>query len=119
MRYVVRAPLVIVHDRDGAAHHKYEGQRIQYLSDVQREHLLELGMVEEISEPVPPGVVPQDAEPDEAEAAEVAPDAAKPDRPNQVAPKEVWVDYAVRGLGIDQADAEAMTKADLIALPAQ
>lgn len=118
MKHVVTAPLVIVHDQDGVAHHRYEGQVIQWLNDEQREHLLGLGLVEELHEPAPPGVIPAD------EAAVATPSAAsapegKPERPTQVSTKEVWVDYAVRALGVDQATADAMTKNDLIALPAQ
>lgn len=116
-RYRVTAPLVLAQDHDKRVHHRYEGQLIPWLPDEQRDHLLAEGMIELVDEPVPPGVVsPADAQAEEAPEAD---SAEKPDRPNQVSTKEVWVDYAVRALGIDQAEAEAMTKADLIALPAQ
>lgn len=129
MIYRVTAPLVIVHDQEGHAHHRYHGERIRYLSDEQRDHLLGMGMVEQVDEPVP-GVVPidrdvpivtysegHDTEQAAAPTEQTAPAAQVPDRPTQVSTKEVWVDYAVRALGVDQAQAEAMTKNDLIALP--
>lgn len=121
-RYRVTAPLVIVHDPDGAAHHRYEGQVISWpLTAEQHEHLLGKGMLEELSDLTPPGVVPADlvdAEP--ASGAEQQPadpgSAESPARPPQIAKKEVWVEWAVQAKGLDQATAEGMTLEALKAL---
>ncbi|MEV6258076.1 hypothetical protein AB0L97_32960 [Nocardia sp. NPDC051911] len=133
MRYQVTAPLVIAQDPDGRAHHRYSGEVIQWLSPEQRQHLLDLGMVEEIPDAMPPGVAPTDDEPEDADpqptpdtdpagpAPAVAPDPAsqeseQPARPPQIAKKEIWVDWAVAAKGLDRAEAEAMTLEQLKAL---
>ncbi|GAB3211339.1 hypothetical protein [Nocardia tengchongensis] len=123
MRHRVTAPLVITHNQEGAAEHRYQGQVIPWMPDAQRRHLLSLGMVEEIPDATPPGVVgPDDAvEDDEQEDEQPASGSSAPAvqstpgaRPLQTANKEIWVDYAVTVLGLDRAAAEAMTKNDLI-----
>ncbi|KZM70762.1 hypothetical protein [Nocardia terpenica] len=108
-RYRVTAPLVLAHDEADRTHHHYYGAVISWLSPLERAHLLGQEQVEEIEEPVPPGVVPP------APATPAAP-AAEAVRPPQVAPKDVWVDYAVAAHGLDRAAAEAMTKEALKAL---
>lgn len=47
------------------------------------------------------------------EKVTAATDAAE--RPPQTAPKAAWVDHAVTSAGMDPAEAEAMTKQDIIA----
>ncbi|MFI5542091.1 hypothetical protein ACIA5H_37620 [Nocardia sp. NPDC051900] len=133
MRYQVTAPLVIAQDHEGRAHHRYSGEVIQWLSPEQRQHLLDLGMVEEIPDATPPGVAPAVDESDEDEsqptpdtdpagpAPAVAPEQAsqeseQPSRPPQIAKKEIWVDWAVQAKGIDKAEAETMTLEQLKAL---
>lgn len=113
------APLVIVHDQDGSAVHRYAGQVIAWLPELERLHLLGLDMVEEIPDATPPGVVSledqgQDIVPTPSPQVQVGADDIP--RPPQVANKEAWVEYVVLALGTDRGQAEAMTKADLIAL---
>ncbi|MFE3229336.1 hypothetical protein [Nocardia sp. NPDC059228] len=123
MRHRVIAPLVITHNQDGAAEHRYQGQVIPWMPEEQRQHLLRLGMVEEIPDATPPGVVGPDDEPEGEQPAPGSTTPAAPStevaRPPQTATKEVWVDYAVTALGLDRPAAEAMTKPDLIALQVQ
>ncbi|WP_063039717.1 hypothetical protein [Nocardia pseudovaccinii] len=124
MRYRVIAPLVIAHDQVGQAHHKYAGEVIPWLSQEQTEHLLDMGMVEELAAPAAapaPAPAPAPVATGDPGGTQQAPPEAvttgAASRPLQAAPKEVWVEYAV-SRGVDRAAAEAMTKADLQALGA-
>lgn len=128
-RYRVTAPLVIAHDQDRRANHHYAGAVIPWLSDGQRRHLLGLGMVEEIADATPPGVVGPNDEGDDdpvitQQSAEQPPENLEsnsgqtdpPARPPQIANKEVWVNWAVEAKGLSREQAEAMTLVDLKAL---
>lgn len=119
--YLVTAPLVVAPDEAGRSHHRYAGQLILWLSDASREHLLGLGLVEEVADPVSPGVVPtEDAlnEPpapvDEPVGAELVVDPTV--RPAQTAPKPAWVAHVAAVAGVDPAEAEKLSKPELIAL---
>ncbi|KWX66803.1 hypothetical protein [Mycobacterium sp. NAZ190054] len=48
MSYLVIAPCVIAKDQEGKNQHRYEGDRIAWLSDEQAEHFVSSGLVEEI-----------------------------------------------------------------------
>lgn len=102
MSYIVAAPLVLARDQDGRVHHCYQGAVIPWLPKDLATHLLDLGMVYEVSGRA------QAAEPEEAEPESDS-------KPKHVAPKAEWVDYAVTQ-GADRDEAEDMTKAELIEL---
>jgi hypothetical protein len=94
MSYRVTAPCVIAKDQGGHSHHFYEGAGIPWLSDVQAKHLLDENMVAVVdgaSEPTDDGPPPK------------------------AAPKDAWVDFAV-SKGGDRAEADALTKQELIEL---
>ncbi|MEU6582821.1 hypothetical protein [Nocardia sp. NPDC046763] len=117
MKYRVTAPLVVAPDHGGRANHWYYGQIIQALPDEAAAHLLGLDMVEQVVEPVPPGVIaPEATEVEQVPVSAEEVPAESPARPPQTATKEVWVEYAVSALGLDQAEAEAKTKDELKAL---
>lgn len=50
MTFVVDAPLVLARDQAGRVHHCYAGAVIPWLSDEQRKHFLDLGLVHEVGE---------------------------------------------------------------------
>lgn len=50
MTFVVDAPLVLARDQAGRVHHCYAGAVISWLSDEQRKHFLDLGLVHEVGE---------------------------------------------------------------------
>ncbi|OXR46668.1 hypothetical protein B7C42_01643 [Nocardia cerradoensis] len=68
MRYRVLANLVIANDSAGRAHHVYKDGIITDLAAKQRPHLLDMGMIEEIPDATPPGVVGPDDEDDQGDA---------------------------------------------------
>ncbi|MGW0052048.1 hypothetical protein [Nocardia nova] len=143
-RYRVIAPLVIANDHERRANHHYAGSVIQWLSDEQRRHLLDMGMVEELPDATPPGVVGPDEDEDEPvtvqqgtdnpaavqvsetpNAEQVSPtteqvtpitEQTEAPRPPQIANKETWVNWAVEAKGLSREQAEAMTLVDLKAL---
>lgn len=94
MSYKVLVACVIARDQGGHSHHYYDGAVIPWLADDQAEAWLAEGLVEKVGE---------------------SPKADQPDdgAPAKVATKEVWVDYAVAKHGVDRAEAEALTKAEL------
>jgi hypothetical protein len=104
MRYLVTAPCVNVPDETGSVHHLYRGEFIRWIPAAARAHLLDLGMVEEVPDPPTPGV-----------AADVAAPRPAGDRPAATAPKDKWLDFVVSA-GVDRAEAEKLTKDQLIEL---
>lgn len=106
MSYQVTAPLVLVKDREGKTHHVYEKGVIEWLSPEQESHLLGLGMVVKV------GGAPAAGSDDSAAGDEVA------DKPKQASTKAAWVEYAVSGAPegqrISEAEAESLTKAELV-----
>lgn len=135
-RYLVTAPLVIAHDQDGVAHHKYQGAVIPWLTDEQRDHFLLHDLVCEIPDATPPGVYGPEDEGDGGQGDGSTPvvsqqagenpesnsgsdaEAVDPNlpKPPQIAKKEVWVDWAVKAGRLDRATAEASTLETLKAL---
>lgn len=115
--YQVTAPLVLVTDAEGVTHHAYQGTVLDDLGKEQVDHLLELGFIAKAGSDdavIVPGEeflvpdtihVPQfDAQP---------PEAVEP--PAKVANKPEWVAFAV-SQGADEAEAESLTKTELIEL---
>lgn len=116
MAYKTIAPLVNAFDPSGRLLPFYGGSVIPWLNDAQRDHFLALGLVEEVgarhsadylASPAPV----EDAATHEHEQQEPA---GAVERPAQVASKELWVAYAV-SQGMEFAEADAMSKVDLIA----
>ena len=112
MSYQVTAPLVLVPDGTGRLHHRYKGQIITSLPATAAKHLLDLGMIEQVSAPQ---LVQEQADEPTAEPASEAAPAAELKRPAQTAPKDTWVDF-LAAQGHDRAELEALAKPDLIAL---
>ncbi|WP_157184370.1 hypothetical protein [Nocardia niigatensis] len=93
--------------------HIYQGRIIAAIPDpVQREHLLRLGMVEAVPDPLPPGVAP------DPEPAAPAPDPGSdaPQRPSPTASKDTWVAYTVAVGAATAEEAQQLTKDQLIGL---
>lgn len=111
MAYQVIAPLI--HLAGVEVPHAYQGKIIKTIPDpVQREHLLRTGMVEEVPDPLPPGVAP-DPEP---AAAPAAPGTELPQRPSPTASKDTWVAYTVAVGAATAEEAQQLTKDQLIGL---
>ena len=109
----VIAPLVLVRDEQGRVHHCYENTVIDAVDADHAAYLLAQGMVVAADDTRPNPVVADRVEPERAEVGGGDPAVDHP-RPPHVAAKERWVGYAV-SQGFDAAEAEAMTKAQLIA----
>lgn len=105
MTYKVIVPLVLAKDRDGRTHHVYQDGEISWLSAEQAAYFLEAGLVAKVDDG---GRTP----------AAAGDEGDEPDVPKQAAPKAVWVEYAVNGAPegerISDAEAEALTKAELV-----
>jgi hypothetical protein len=120
MSYLVVAPLVLVRDQQGATHHRYAGTIVEWIAPDQEKHLLDNGFVVKVDADVAvEGVVP--FEPADGVVEDSEDDAFTADgKPKRVAPKDIWVKYASspdRGdKQISEADADAMTKQDLVDL---
>ena len=93
MSYRVVVPCVIAKDQGGHSHHYYEGAVIPWLNDAQAKHLVDENLVVEVEGGDSPGDGP----------------------PAKTAPKADWVAFAV-SKGADPAEAEALTKPDLVDL---
>lgn len=140
MILTVTAPLVIVSDeQDAPPRYHYRGTVVD-LPDEQAQALLDQGVAVEgdtlpeppTPAPNPPAPTPTLPDPSLAEPAEVAvepepehtnADDAPGDRPNMVAVKAEWVEWAIGrtdadGNTIDRERAEAMTKPALQELSA-
>jgi hypothetical protein len=117
MSYLVTAPLVIAKDQAGKLHHVYEGGVIPWLSDDQAEHFVSTGLVKKVGGDVGPVVAELGSptpppDPENPGAVKTTPEPGVT-KPPQVATKDTWVEYAV-ARGFDRAEAEDMTKAELI-----
>jgi hypothetical protein len=100
--YLVTAPLVIAKDQAGQLHHMYAGSVIPWLSDVQRDHFLDLHLVEELGSSDPS---------DDDEMDEEVGDQPPPKSGTLAA----WKKWAL-SKGASPDDVETLTKADLIEL---
>ena len=112
MDYVLTAS-VFHHRADGRRRRFERGDRLTGLSDRDVRRLLAAGAIAPVKDDAPaqaPAALPESQAPAPVKA-ETGPD--QPRRPKQTAPKPVWVDYAV-AKGFDRAEAESMTKPDLI-----
>lgn len=103
MGYKVTAALVIAANQNGDRVYTYKDGVIPWLSDEDAERFVDEGLVEEVDDDEVAAADPTPGEPD-----------GGPERPHQIAPKDAWVEYA-RSKGWSKDDAEAATKADLIA----
>lgn len=96
-RYVLLASVFYQRQEDGRRKRFTKGDEVE-LSDDKAARLLKAGAVAPVEKAKPKVEEPADTD----------------ERPKQVAPKADWVDWAV-SQGADRAEAEEMTKADLIA----
>lgn len=92
----------------GKLRYFYAGDPVPGLSDSDRDRLLAEGMLADTDEPES---TPAPAKP----VAKLTPAPVSGKRPAQVAPKSEWVAFAV-SKGADEAEAESLTKAELIDL---
>lgn len=97
MSYLTVAPLVLV-KVGGRVDYHYAGSPIPWLSDEDAQRFLAEGFVVEAGNP---GAVEPVGDPD--------------GRPKQTAPKDAWVAYRA-SQGVDHAEAESLTKQELIEL---
>ncbi|MEU6580663.1 hypothetical protein [Nocardia sp. NPDC046763] len=114
MAYLVIAPQIVAYDMGGNALYYLRDQLIPWLSPKAKAHLITMGLVEEVPDLLPPGVA------EDVPLAEVLPAAPSdsPDRPAPTAPKDKWVAYVVGTRAATQAEAEALTRDQLIQLAA-
>jgi hypothetical protein len=89
MAFAVRVPCVLAKDAEGHTHHYYEGDTISWLNDEQTGHFLAENLVEESDGGDQP--------------------------PAKAASKAEWVAFAV-AQGADEAEAEGLTKPELVDL---
>ena len=108
--YVVADALVITKDQTGRNQHHYTGAIIPWLSDADAARLTASGAVVRIGQELEALVA--DVAPESEPEAEVG---VATEKPKSVATKEAWVDYAA-SQGHDRAEAESLSKADLISL---
>jgi hypothetical protein len=116
--YRVNAPYVVLKTQDRESGRSkvngyYEGAIVTgpIVDEASLAKHLERGWIEEIQPAADNPDEPVAEEPDKP-AADSVPSLTKPGQADQ---KAAWVDYA-ESTGIDRAEAEAMTKADLIDL---
>ncbi|AMS02408.1 head-tail connector protein [Gordonia phage Bjanes7] len=111
MSYTVTAALVVAADTEGKLNYHYEGAHIAYLSDEDAERFLADGMVVETADLADEAFIPLADDPvDGGDPQAPAGDGA---RPPKTASKDAWVDFA-EAKGMSRAEAEDMSKADLI-----
>lgn len=110
----VVAPLVLVRDESGRTHHAYEGAVVEINAD-HAAYLLSEGMVvacDDTTTNTATAVVDVGEDVDAA-AGTGDPGAGPVSRPQHVAPKAQWVEFAV-AQGFDRDEAQSMSKAALI-----
>lgn len=119
MSYTVTAPMALIDCTDGTTRTVMRGGPVP--ADVTEAHLAHLaafGIVTEVPDAVEyGGVEPSRFGDDSADVVDVivAPDvAAAGGRPARAAAKDEWVAYAV-SQGAEQDEADALSKADLVA----
>ncbi|MBF6399779.1 hypothetical protein IU438_28835 [Nocardia cyriacigeorgica] len=119
MSVIVTAPVVVVPDATGKLRYHYRGAVLDELSEHDYDRLVARGMVADLGRPAVAVVDPDpdgDGGPDGGGESGQAEQSGTGDleRPKQAAPKEAWVEYAV-ARGMSEAEAEDLTKAELIA----
>lgn len=103
--YKVVAPLVLARDKEDRTHHVYEGGVIDWLSDEQRDHFLDSGLVVEVN-----------ADPDDED------EDGGVEKPNRQANKADLVAWLVANVSKDDGsdytteELDALTKDQLWAL---
>lgn len=98
MTFIATAPLVLVKNQSGQVDYAYQGDVIPWLSGEQKKRFLDEGFVKELGEGAgDPGADPSDGP------------------PAKVAAKAEWVAFAV-SQGANEAEAEALTKQELVEL---
>lgn len=105
MSYQVTCPLVLAHDTEGRVHERYQDAIIGWLSDVQAEHFLSLGLVVRVGDP---GSAVVDGAGDPGAVSKVA-------KPAKTATDEKWVEFGV-AQGHNRDELLALSKADLVEL---
>ncbi|WP_280471171.1 hypothetical protein [Nocardia cyriacigeorgica] len=119
MSVIVTAPVVVVPDATGKLRYHYRGAVLDELSEYDYDRLVARGMVADLGRPAVAVVDPDpddDPDPDGDGESRQTEQSGTGDleRPKQAAPKEAWVEYAV-ARGMSEAEADALTKAELIA----
>jgi hypothetical protein len=116
----VAAPLVIAANTAGLLRYHYAGAVIADIDAAECERLLASGMLVETADPAPAELAEPGADqpgPGDTGGNQGTGDQGDggdaPERPKQAAPKEAWVAYA-KARGMTEAEAEAMTKPELI-----
>ncbi len=110
---IVTAPVVVVPDATGKLRYHYRGAVLDELSEYDYDRLVARGMVADLGRPAVAVVDPDPDGDGESGQAEQS-GTGDLERPKQAAPKEAWVEYAV-ARGMSEAEADALTKAELIA----
>ncbi|MBF6326772.1 MULTISPECIES: hypothetical protein [Nocardia] len=113
MSVIVTAPVVVVPDATGKLRYHYRGAVLDELSEYDYDRLVARGMVADLGRPAVAVVDPDPDGDGESGQAEQS-GTGDLERPKQAAPKEAWVEYAV-ARGMSEAEADALTKAELIA----
>ncbi|WP_431840650.1 hypothetical protein [Gordonia hongkongensis] len=112
MSYEVIAPLVVAGDPEGKLKYHYQGAIVEYLSEEDAERFLDAGMVAESADLANEAFIPLADDPADG-GDDPVPPAGDGARPPKTASKDAWVDFA-EAKGMSRAEAEDMSKADLI-----
>jgi hypothetical protein len=113
MAFRVIAPLILLAGVE--VPHVYKGRIITSIPDPdQRVHLLEVGMVEEVPDPLPPGVAADAPAPAPAVEGTTAAPAAQ--RPAATASKDTWAAYVVAAGVASEQEAAKLTRDQLMGL---
>lgn len=115
MSYTVTAALVVAADTEGKLNYHYEGAHIAFLSEEDAERFLADGMVVETADLADEAFIPlaEDSTSSPADGGDPPSPAGDGARPPKTASKDAWVDFA-EAKGMSRAEAEDMSKADLI-----
>lgn len=113
--YRITAPLVVVRSA-GRIVYKTFGQLVGDVEPVDAERLIAKKMIEPYELDEPDGPADEQEAPDDDPAPdEPTPEAAAIERPRKAAPHDAWVTYAAETGQLDRAQAEQMTRAEIIA----
>ncbi|QOV97611.1 hypothetical protein [Rhodococcus pyridinivorans] len=114
MTIYAAAALVVAKDKTGQVRYYYEGSVIPYISAEDKKRLLAEGLVVEVDDTeLLVDTAAEDPETGGPVTAGIETDGVVA-RPKQAADKEDWVAYAVYR-GMDESEARALTKPQLIA----
>lgn len=108
MAHVVTGPLAVIRDDAGKLRYYYQGTQLPAdLPEGEVARLVDRGLVVETPEDL------EEYEDLDSETPDGEDDAAEGSAPPKAAAKDAWVDYAVAS-GADRAEAEGLTKVELI-----